>query len=141
MQLDERQARERFSASRVASLAMADLEARPFVVVVTFAVVGSTVVTAVDRKPKTTRDLHRLRLIQANPRVSLLAHHYDDSDWTSLWWVRADGVARVIEDPDECAGPVRQLAAKYRQYVSEPPDGPVIEISVRRWLGWAYSAV
>jgi PPOX class probable F420-dependent enzyme len=139
MRLDERDARERFAGGRTAHLAMADERTRPHVVVVTFAVVGSVVVTAVDSKPKTTPRLHRLRLITANPQVSVLVDHYDDADWTRLWWVRGDGVARVLEDPGDCAEPRSWLAAKYPQYAEDPPAGPVIRIEVARWHGWAYA--
>lgn len=102
----------------------------------TFAVSGDTIVTAIDHKPKTSYNLKRLRNIHANPRVSLLADRYGD-DWESLWWVRADGVAEVVEDEEERALPVRWLAGKYEQYRYRPPDGPVIRIEVHHWRGWA----
>jgi PPOX class probable F420-dependent enzyme len=116
---------------------LAESAARPHVVVVTFAAVGSVVVTAVDSKPKTTQRLHRLRLIAANPQVSILVDHYDDADWSRLWWVRGDGVARVLEDPEECAEPRAWLLTKYPQYAADPPTGPVIRIEIARWSGWA----
>jgi PPOX class probable F420-dependent enzyme len=139
MRLAEDDARGRFATGRAAHLAMADERGRPYVVVVTFAAVGSVVVTAVDSKPKTTQRLHRLRLIAANPQVSIVVDHYDDADWTRLWWVRGDGVARVLDDPAECAEPRSWLAAKYPQYAAEPPAGPVIRIEIERWTGWASS--
>ena len=80
---------------------MAGEDGRPSLVVVTFAAVGDVVVTAVDRKPKSTTRLHRLQLITANPQVSLLADHYDDGDWTALWWARGDGARNR-------AGPARR---------------------------------
>ena len=139
MRLSPDEARRRFSDSRCAHLAMADDKGRPHLVVVTFAAVGDVVVTAVDSKPKTTVRLHRLRLIDANPQVSLLADHYDDADWTRLWWARADGEARVLTHADDAVEPRAWLAAKYPQYASAPPTGPVIRITVTRWQGWAYA--
>ncbi|WP_061294629.1 TIGR03668 family PPOX class F420-dependent oxidoreductase [Herbidospora cretacea] len=103
----------------------------PRVVPVTFALDGEVIVSAVDHKPKTTRRLRRLEDIAADPRVSLLVDHYDD-DWDRLWWVRADGVARVV-----AAWPVECLAAKYPQYRERPPEGPFIVIDVRHWQDWS----
>ena len=88
-------ARERFAAGRVARLATMSPDSRPHLVPVVFAVVGDTVWTAVDAKPKSTRSLRRLANIEANPRVSLLVDHYEE-DWSALWWVRVDGKARLV---------------------------------------------
>jgi PPOX class probable F420-dependent enzyme len=111
---------------------------RPHIVPVTFAVDGGHVYTAVDAKPKKTPRLRRLRNIRAHPGVAVLAQHYDD-DWTSLWWVRADGRAAIAEDPEQMARPIALLAARYRPYREHPPTGPVIDITVERWTGWAAS--
>jgi PPOX class probable F420-dependent enzyme len=137
MRLDPAESRRRFAASRVARLAMAGPDGRPFVVVVTFAMVGDVVVTAVDRKPKSTTRLRRLEIISANPLVSLLVDHYDDADWTALWWVRADGAGRVLERPEDRAEPVAWLSEKYPQYAEDPPDGPVVRVEIAGWRGWA----
>ncbi|MER6511172.1 TIGR03668 family PPOX class F420-dependent oxidoreductase [Nonomuraea sp. NPDC001636] len=134
--MDAGRARSLFEGARVARLATADAAGVPRVVPVTFAVLGNDVVTAVDHKPKSTHDLARLRDIRANPRVSLLADHYED-DWTRLWWARADGTATVREDGHDAA--LRALAGKYDQYRRRPPEGPVIVVAVSRWSGWAYS--
>ena len=69
---------------------------------VTFAVQGDIIVIAIDHKPKRSMNLKRLRNIADNPRVSLLVDSYDD-DWSQLWWVRADGVAAVLEEDTERA--------------------------------------
>ncbi|GAB1510771.1 TIGR03668 family PPOX class F420-dependent oxidoreductase [Actinophytocola sp. KF-1] len=136
MRLDEEQARSLFGAARVARLATADEQGRPHLVPVVFAVRGAVVVLAVDRKPKQSNDLRRLRNIRANPRVSLLADHYDEN-WSRLWWVRADGVAGIRTGAD-AAEPIDWLSAKYRQYLAHPPPGPVIWIDVATWRGWAH---
>jgi PPOX class probable F420-dependent enzyme len=114
---------------------------RPHIVPVTFAVDGNYIYTAVDAKPKNetaARGLQRLRNIEAEPRVALLADHYAD-DWTSLWWVRADGEAAVLEDPRLMAAPTALLTARYPQYRDVSLPGPVIAIRVHRWIGWAAS--
>jgi PPOX class probable F420-dependent enzyme len=129
------QARARFAAARVARLATVTADGTPHLVPVTFAVDGDTVVIAVDHKPKRTTDLKRLRNIEADPRVCLLADHYDEN-WDLLWWVRADGTARVLRG----GGPVAGLVAKYPQYTARPPAGPVIVVTITSWRGWAASA-
>jgi PPOX class probable F420-dependent enzyme len=131
-------ARGRFAAARVARLATADPDARPHLVPIVFAVAGDTVYSAVDAKPKRTTALRRLANAQANPHVALLADHYDDADWTALWWVRADGAARVLApEEDEAARAVGLLAERYAQYREAPPRGPVLAVDVERWTGWS----
>jgi PPOX class probable F420-dependent enzyme len=138
MRLSEAESRARLATVPVVRLATSDATGRPHLVVVTFAVEGDRVYTAVDAKPKRTRELKRLRNIRADPRVTVLADHYED-DWTRLWWVRADATATVVDDPEAMAGPLALLRDRYRQYRDEPPAGPVIAITVERWTGWSYS--
>lgn len=139
MRLEEAEARRRFGVRRVVRLATADAGGRPHLVVVTFALSGDRVFTAVDKKPKTTRDLKRLRNIRENPAVAVLADHYEDDDWSRLWWVRGDGTARVLTRPGELERPLALLRERYPQYRADPPHGPVIEIVIDRWIGWAAS--
>jgi PPOX class probable F420-dependent enzyme len=130
------EAREHFSAARVARLATADAAGRPHLVPMVFAVVGDTVFSAVDHKPKRTTALRRLENVRANPAVALLVDHYAE-DWSTLWWVRAEGRARIL---DHDAAGVRALVAKYPPYVHHPPHGPVLAIDVQRWAGWSAAA-
>jgi PPOX class probable F420-dependent enzyme len=123
---------DRFAACRVARLATVSESGEPHLVPIVFAVIGDVIHTAVDAKPKRTRHLRRLANIAANPRVSVLADHYDE-DWSTLWWVRADGVARILaESPAGLAA----LRDRYPQYRTAPPPGPFLEITVRRWSAW-----
>jgi PPOX class probable F420-dependent enzyme len=121
----------------VARLATADTGGRPYVVPIAFAIAGDRIWTAVDDKPKRTRALRRLENARANPRVSVLADHYEE-DWNALWWVRADGMARVIDVADAPRG-MALLAERYPVYRSRPPAGPVVEIAVQHWSGWSAS--
>jgi PPOX class probable F420-dependent enzyme len=130
------EARELFETARVARLATCDAEGRPHLVPITFALYADLIVTAVDHKPKRTTRLRRIANIAANPRVSALVDHYEE-DWSCLWWVRADGMARVAEPASpEHAGAVALLAERYDQYRERPPEGPAIAITVSRWSGW-----
>jgi PPOX class probable F420-dependent enzyme len=138
------QARERFAAARVARLATADAGGRPHLVPVVFAVDGDCVYSVVDAKPKRTTALRRLANVAENPMVALLADHYDDADWDALWWVRAEGVARVL-DPEsgvdaeraEAARAVDLLRARYPQ---QRAVGMVLAVDVERWSGWSAAA-
>jgi PPOX class probable F420-dependent enzyme len=130
----------RFRTARIARLATADAEGHPHLVPVTFAVADDLAVyIAIDHKPKTTRDLRRLRDIRVNPAVSILVDHYDE-DWAQLWWTRADGTATILDDPADIRAPVDLLVAKYPQYQEIRPAGPVIAVNVARWLGWTATA-
>ncbi|GLZ16173.1 PPOX class F420-dependent oxidoreductase [Actinomadura sp. NBRC 104425] len=128
----------RLTSAPVARLATVDEHGRPHLVPVTFAVRRGVLYTAVDHKPKRSRDLRRLANIRANPHVSVLADHYDD-DWERLWWVRADGHARVIEDDAQMAAPIALLRDRYAQYRDRPPEGPVIAVTIDAWSGWSAS--
>jgi len=130
-------ARERFAAQRVARLATLRADGRPHLIPVVFAVESDVIWTAVDAKPKSTTALRRLANIEGDPRVSLLADHYDE-DWTQLWWVRADGRARVVPagSGEEQSG-LDRLVARYAQYQRQPPLGPVVQVTIERWTSWA----
>jgi PPOX class probable F420-dependent enzyme len=130
------EARTLFASARVARLATVGAGARPHLVPIVFAVAGDAVYSAVDAKPKRTTALKRLENVARNPRVALLADHYDDADWGALWWVRADGSARVLEDGEEAERAVALLRERYAQYRADPPRGPVLAVAVERWSGW-----
>lgn len=110
-------------------------DGRPHVVVVTFALSGDHIITAIDHKPKTTQRLQRLVNIEANPSVTFLVDHYEN-DWARLWWVRVDGKASIYRDGPAHQAAVDALAAKYQPYRETPPTGPVISISTDRVTAW-----
>ena len=82
MKLGEDEARTRFAKVPVVRLATADDVGRLHIVVTTFVVADDLIFSVVDSKPKQSRNLKRLRNIQINPHVSVLADHYQD-DWTN----------------------------------------------------------
>jgi PPOX class probable F420-dependent enzyme len=126
---------ERFAAARVARLATAGPDG-PHIVPIVFAVAGDVIYHAVDHKPKRTTALKRLANLSADPRASVLADGYDE-DWERLWWVRADGTARIL--PPGHAEAIELLRERYPQYAAKPPTGPVIAIHVNRWSEWSAS--
>ncbi|MEA2196421.1 MAG: hypothetical protein QOJ25_472 [Solirubrobacteraceae bacterium] len=136
------EARRRFAGVRVARLATAGADGRPHIVPIVFAQAGETIYSAVDAKPKRTTALRRLANVVANPRVAVLADHYDDDDWRALWWVRADGSGRVLDAGEpEARDAVARLAQRYAQYREQPPTGAVLAIDVERWSGWSGAGV
>ena len=129
-------ARSRFALARVARLATVGVNRAPHIVPVTFAIDGDRIVTAVDAKPKRGAPLRRLANIRADPRVSLLADEYDD-DWEKLWWVRADGEARIVAEDPGLGRALALLRARYAQYATVALIGPAVVIDVGRWVGWS----
>jgi len=143
VRLSDAESRTRFTEARVARLATMAEDGSPRLVPITFAVVsGATapdvIVSAVDHKPKSTTALARLRRIQDEPRVSLLADTYAE-DWTQLWWVRADARAEVLTGGAAWEMAIAALQEKYEQYRRAPPTNAVIRCVVEAWSGWTAS--
>ena len=130
------QLRERFAACPVARLATVRPDGAPHLVPVVFATSGDTVWLAVDAKPKRTTRLQRLTNLRHDPRCALLADHYEE-DWSRLWWVRADGVATVVDEPGPDHPGVAALVERHPQYRVQPPAGPLVVVRVERWSGWS----
>lgn len=136
MRLSTEAARTRFAAARSARLATITPAGRPHLVPIAFALAGDALYTAVDAKPKRTHELQRLANIAAHPDVAVLADQYTD-DWSQLWWVRADGAARIVAEAAEQSAALDLLTARYPQYATQPPPGPILAIDVERWSGWS----
>jgi PPOX class probable F420-dependent enzyme len=127
--------RRMFESSPVARLATVRPDGGPHVVPVVFALVGDTVFSAVDAKPKRSTALQRLANVRADPRCAVLVDHYDD-DWRRLWWVRGDGTAEVVEPAAGAHPGIQALVRRFPQYRDEPPSGPLLVVTVHRWTGW-----
>jgi PPOX class probable F420-dependent enzyme len=128
--------RRRFASSAVARLATVRPDGAPHVVPLVFALVESTVYSAVDAKPKRTSALQRLANVRVEPRCALLVDHYED-DWSRLWWVRADGTAAVVDQPPAAHPGLAALAERHPQYREQPPAGPLLVVTVQQWSGWS----
>jgi PPOX class probable F420-dependent enzyme len=128
--------RTRVTDARVARLATTDHDGRPHLVPIVFALAGDTLYSAVDEKPKRSRVLRRIENARARPEVTVLVDHYDD-DWSSLWWARLRGRARVLGGGEEAERALALLVEKYAQYREAPPGLPVLAIDVDEWLGWS----
>jgi len=124
--------------ARVARLATLDSDGRPHLVPIVFALVGDTLYSAVDAKPKRSRTLRRIENASERPDVAVLVDRYDE-DWTQLWWVRIRGRARVLDEGEETAAALEALTTKYSQYHDEAPDPPVLAIQIEDWRAWSAS--
>ncbi len=132
--MDEDRAFELIGNSEIAVLATIRPDGTPRPVPVVYALLDDRrLLTAVDHKPKSTRQLRRLSDIERDGRVSVLWQHYEQ-DWDRLWWVRLDGVASVLSEPtDEMRG---ALTIRYQQYTDQSPQGPWILITPECVVGW-----
>ena len=126
--------------ARVGRLATADAAGRPLVVPVCFAVDADALYSAVDDKPKRTRDLRRLRNVAENPFVSLVVDEWSE-DWSRLRWVIVEARADVLKAGAEFSRALELLEAKYPQYraMDLRTDGAVLALRGDRILAWRAS--
>ena len=124
--------------ARVGRLATADAAGRPLVVPVCFAFDGEALYSAVDDKPKRTRDRRRLRNVAENPRAALVVDHWDE-DWSRLAWVIVEGAADVLRGGAEARRAIERLREKYAQYRAMElggDEGVVLRLRPERILAW-----
>jgi PPOX class probable F420-dependent enzyme len=129
-----RWALELLETERVGHLGLLDEDDLPRVLAVTFALWEGALWTAVDHKPKRVAEPARVERLRRRPSASFLVDRYDD-DWSRLAWVELRG--RVTIEP---LGPALDaLAEKYRQYVDESPQGPLLRLAPERCGCWRAS--
>lgn len=133
--MDSREAIALLASVPVARLATTRSDGSPHIVPIVFALHEDEVVTAVDGKPKTSGNLARLAHIKNQPRVCVLADHYEN-DWARLWWVRVDGTATIEREGESFARGIEALIDRYDQYRSFDIQGPLIRIAPNRITGW-----
>lgn len=126
---------------RTATLATVGVDGAPHAVPCCFALLDGMIYTPLDAKPKRgpLDRLQRVRDIAANPAVCLTADVYDE-DWTRLAWLQLRGEAELLTAGEEQQRAVAALRARYRQYDALlPGDAPLIRITLRRVIEWAWS--
>ena len=128
---------DRLVGARVARLGTVAPDGSARLVPICHAGDGTRLYSAVDHKPKSTIALARLADITRTGRATLLVDHYDDRDWSVLWWVRASGPA-VVHDPSDphAATGIDRLRDKYEQYRRTTPEGPVYSIEIESLTWW-----
>jgi PPOX class probable F420-dependent enzyme len=122
----------------VAVLATNGPDGHPHLVPCCFALDGPELYSAVDDKPKSSSALRRFTNIASDDRVTILADHYED-EWERLWWIRAAGTGRRVDEDGERARAVALLRAKYPNYAGHSLDGPMLAVRLTRWRGWAWT--
>jgi hypothetical protein len=89
-------------------------------------------------KPKASLRLQRERNLELDRRATLLVEHWDRSDWTRLWWVRAE-LRWQPDAPDRANSLAAQLAERYEQYRDQPFAG-ILVLQIIAIAGWSASA-
>lgn len=87
-------------------------------------------------KPKSSTRLRREDNLAADPRASLLIDHWDEADWTQLWWIRAELTWNADPQPDLVDELTAALVARYPQYDSAP-FAKVLVFRVGTVTGWS----
>lgn len=124
---------------RVARLGTVGANGVPHLVPVCYAFAAGRIVIPVDEKPKSSRDLARLRNIKRDPRVSILFDRYEDV-WTRLAWVRAEGEATVLERGDSDTPALEALRRRYHQYQAmDLESSSLISIVPTRVTAWQWT--
>ncbi|MGH9056877.1 MAG: pyridoxamine 5'-phosphate oxidase family protein [Acidimicrobiales bacterium] len=91
-------------------------------------------------KPKSSLRLQRERNLESDPRAALLAEHWDGSDWSQLWWARAELLWQPEPDHDRIAGLSARLETRYPQYVDRP-FARLIILRIVEATGWSARGV
>ena len=130
-------ARELVITAPVARLGLLDERDRPRVLPVTFTVFDDALWTAIDRKPKRSAEPARVRRLRRRPEATLLVDAYFD-DWSRLEWVELSGRVSILDAAD-AEDALQALGAKYAQYRSEPPPGPLLRLAPERFACWRAS--
>jgi PPOX class probable F420-dependent enzyme len=127
-------ARELLAAERVARLAFIDDRDHPRVLPVTFALAEGAIWSAIDDKPKRSREPARLRYLRHRPEAALCVDRYDD-DWDRLAWVQLLGTVSIV-DIDAAPAAIAALTARYAPYRERRPPGPLLRLEPARAVYW-----
>jgi PPOX class probable F420-dependent enzyme len=138
MRLADHEARARLAAHDHAILCTVHAERGVDAVPVAYAVDDDGYVgVPIDRvKPKASLRLQRERNLEADPRATLLAEHWDGGDWSRLWWVRAELRWQGAATGDRAAALAARLEERYPQYQGQP-FVRVLVLQIVGVAGWA----
>ena len=141
MRLDEDEARARLAAHDHGILCTVHAERGVDAVPVAYALHdGGHVGVPIDRvKAKASVRLQRERNLEADPRATLLAEHWDPDDWSRLWWARAELRWQERVEAGLADALAAGLAERYPQY-REQPFTRLLVLRVVRVTGWAAGA-
>jgi PPOX class probable F420-dependent enzyme len=125
--------------ARIGHLATAEIQGRPHVVPICFAIAAGRIYMPLDEKPKRVDDanLRRVQDIVANPAVCLLVDRYSEH-WEQLGWLQVRGRAVLVEPGAEGhSDGLAALRERYPQYRSMNLERrPLVEIWPERIVSW-----
>ena len=113
------------SPPRILFLRLRDARTRP----------DHVVYWAVDHKPKRSSELQRINNMKMNPFVEFVVDDYDDREPVVVGPVFGNRRDWSMT-PSNGGRRSTRWPSKYRRYVVEPPDGPVVAIDIDRISGW-----
>ena len=90
-------------------------------------------------KPKASNRLQRERNLEADGRATLLAEQWHRTDWSQLWWVRAELEWVPDASAEQVAALAAALEARYPQYEGQP-FVRVLVLRIVGMSGWAAAA-
>lgn len=141
MKLGQDEMRSRFEGERSVRLGTVDERGGAHMVPVIFVVDGDVFYSPTDRPKNGSPRPKRLRNLDHDQRVTVLADLYDD-DWLKAWWVRLRGTGRVVGESPERTHALGLIDRKYAQFDGArylKDGGPVLAVDIKDWLGWAFS--
>lgn len=125
------------ASARRAALTTIDAAGRPHVVPVVFAIHDEHIVTPIDRKPKTTKELGRRKNIARDPHVALLVDRWSE-EWTELAWVMIRGLA-AFAPADRSTSELGALVARYPRHRDVLEGSDIIDIVPETISWWSWS--
>jgi hypothetical protein len=135
MELDRTQCEEYLRAADHGVLATLHPERGVDAVPVCFVLGTQWVAVPVDTvKAKRSPKLQRVRNLELDPRATLVVEHWDRSEWSQLWWVRASLAFRAPAPTG--ANAEQLLREKYPQYL-EAPFMEILTFDVTSVFGWS----
>ncbi len=102
-----------------------------------YVVDGDLVAIPIDTvKDKASTRLERERNLEADPRAALLVEHWNPTNWSALWWVRAQ--LRHVTNPEASRIEVLEqaLASRIDQY-RERPFARLLVLEIVDLIGWS----
>jgi PPOX class probable F420-dependent enzyme len=120
-------------------LATVGLSGKPTAVPICFVHWRGEIFTAIDKKPKSSRQLARVRNLTTTAEVAFIADYYDD-DWRKLSYLLIHGKARILKRKTDQARIRRLLCAKYPQYRRMGLEGAtILSIRIAKSKLWRFS--
>lgn len=87
-------------------------------------------------KPKTSTRLRREANLESDPRAALLVEHWDPTDWSRLWWVRAH-LHHIADPPRSLIEDLTDRLARAAPQYADKPFHRILVCRVVTVSGWA----